>query len=298
MNLEAAKEHFQKYGYVIIKNQFQFLEEGKKDILDLLDEAKKGNLKTADVFNDYPNLTGEHNIGIIKQFLWEDMELNGLKKVLSSIDWKTIYKEVLDADYDNYETLVHRIHTTNPKYKYSSIWHRDEGMEQLTIREKQTPHSLRINLYFFEESGFKIIPKDRDLFYASNEQDHEIWTTGDNPTSCQTSIDGEITVKAEPGDMLIFHPELWHRPYCNGFRAHVHMISMNRNDVTNPNNGYINHNEEKFYVDLKRPSAKRQWLNFVKYYAPLPSRSFFKYLIKKPPYLKNKFIQRPSIYQR
>jgi hypothetical protein len=295
VNFEQERLQFEKKGYTIIKDQLHHFVEAREDIKKLIKLGRKGELQTAEMFNDYPNFSGRYNIGKIKQVFQENLDLSHLKKSFDSVDWRSIYQGVLGANYDDYITTVHRLHVTNQEYKYSSIWHRDEGFDGLTIRSPKVPSSLRINLYFFDEVGFKVIPKDNDYFYESTAHDKELFSTSNPEHYCQTELDIEETIFAKAGDILIFHPELFHRPYCSTFRAHLHIDSVNPKEMPN----YTNYgNVEGDLVNLHRHSFKRQMVNLFKYYAPIPSRNYFKFLKEKPSYLKNQFIQRPSVFQK
>ena len=86
-----------------------------------------------------------------------------------------------------------------------------------------------MNIYFFEESGFQVIPKSHRSFYSDRVKEEEIWS---EDLLTLTPLKIAKTIHADAGDILIFHPDLLHRGYCAHKRAHFH-LSLDLDDGIN-----------------------------------------------------------------
>ena len=77
--------------------------------------------------------------------------------------------------------------------------------------------------------------------------------------------------------------------------------SNNINDYPNLTKN-IKYNEERPFVESQVKSSSDNILrviyNVFSYYSPIPSINYFRFLIKKPSYLDNKFIQRSSVFNK
>ena len=56
---------FNQNGFVVIKNIIPNIKEAQREISEIVQSARRGDLKSADVFFHYPDLSGELNIGQI-----------------------------------------------------------------------------------------------------------------------------------------------------------------------------------------------------------------------------------------
>jgi hypothetical protein len=191
-------------------------------------------------------------------------------------------------------------------------WHRDvdKNRKDLTIRTSVDPFSFRINLYLKDEIGFQVIPKNVDYFNNNRNNDKEIWKDVDDLSDapaveyCRCDLDFSTTVSAKAGDILLMHPELFHRGYCSQDRAHIHMMTYqktyfaNLDPVPNMIASNINYLEPEFYETYFRSPSYRRVINYIKYLLPIPSRNFVKYLANKPFYVRNRFIQRENMFQK
>ncbi|MBU6176806.1 MAG: hypothetical protein KGO80_03490 [Bacteroidetes bacterium] len=303
-NIGDRSTFFQENGYVLIKNAIPNVTLAQKEISKIVKEARLGKIPSAVVFYDYPEFIAGINVGQIN-FPFEDCNpLPATKSAIEAIDFEKIFENYINADYNKYLTYELRIHVTSKFFKYMQPWHRDLDSDvSLTIQQPKQPSSLRMNLYFFDEEGFQIISKRHEEFYRDRIKEREIFEEG--RLHCKSDLDIADVVKAEAGDILIFHPDTLHRGCCSMDRASFHLVLHEDNDIKKivyedylPNN--IQYFRSKSLPSSMAPSKSlfRKTLSLIKYYSPLPSTNFYKFLFKKPAYVKNNFIQRGSIFQK
>ena len=198
------------------------------------------------------------------------------------------------------------MHVTSEYFKFSQRWHRDIANKDtpLEILSEENPKSLRMNIYFFDESGFQIISKSHKSFYSDRVKEKEIYIEGFFNT--KTNLKIAETIHASAGDILIFHPDLLHRAYCTHKRASFHLgfdlcdeINFDQNPDMPEN---IKYKPMYPFKPVKLKSSPdnifRVFINLCRYYLPIPSRNYFRFLIKKPSYLVNRFIQRHSVFNK
>lgn len=298
-------EFFDENGYVLINNAMPICLDTQLEIESIVNKAKSGNLTSARSFVQYPKFIDGVNISQI-QHPWEECSpLPSIKKSIESVDFNELFKGFLNLDYSSYFADSFRMHVTSKYFKFSQRWHRDiaDKETELEILSDKNPKSLRMNLYFFDESGFQIIPKSHKSFYSDRIKEEEIWSEG---LLTKAHLNIAKTIHASAGDILIFHPELLHRGYCAHKRAHLH-LSFDLNDEINikqipnlPENIKYKPTTPFGSVAAKSSSDNmfRVLINLCSYYLPIPSINYFRFLIKKPSYLVNSFIQRHSVFNK
>lgn len=308
-------------GFVLIKNAIDknILGDCQKEILQLVKLARKGGLKYVKIFNDYPNFFNRYNIGQIDApFEEEGRNLINLKKSVESINFDKLYNEYLGGKYDNYFSYELRFHVTNPEYKHSSVWHRDclPGNDLKFNNYETAFDDLRINFFYFDEGGFRVVPKSNSFFNEDKSNDKIVWKYPSYNTFFR--LKDEINIKANAGDILIFHPDLLHRAHCSSFRAHLHIASATKDYIINKG---MKHNFEKIKYDdffpknLKydnqykiekslipfnknKNSEFKKWIRLMNYYSPFPSVAWFKSILYKNSHIDNSaFYHRPSYWQ-
>jgi len=302
---------FDENGYVLIKNAIPSLHDAQVEVEEIVNKAKSGNLKSAVSFVQYPRFIDGINISQINHPWEECSPLPSLKKSIESIDFNELFKCYLNLEYSSYFANCFRIHVTSKFFKFSQRWHRDiaDKDANLEILSDENPKSLRMNLYFFDESGFQVIPKSHNSLYINRSKEEEIWREDlPNKTNLltKTSLMIAKTIHASAGDILIFHPDLLHRAYCAHKRASFHLGFDLRDGLDIGQNANMPENiiykpKYPFKPDILESSPNnisRVIINLSRYYLPIPSRNFFKFLIKKPKYVVNRFIQRHSIFNR
>jgi len=304
-------DFFNENGYILIKNAVpgfndpKLLISSQSEVESIVTKAKSGKLLSASSSCQYPKFIDGINISRIEHPWQECSPLVNIKKMLETIDFNDLFKRYLNLDYSSYFAYLFRMHVTSKFFKFTQLWHRDvkNKMTTLKILSDEKPKSLRMNIYFFDETGFQIIPKSHKLFYSDRVKEEEIWRTG---LSTKTNLKIAKTIEASAGDILIFHPDLLHRAYCAHKRSHFH-LAFNLNDSNNINDypnltKNIKYNEERPFVESQVKSSSDNILrviyNVFSYYSPIPSINYFRFLIKKPSYLDNKFIQRSSVFNK
>ena len=297
---------FDENGYVLIKNAIPSLRDAQVEIEAIVTKAKSGNLMSGVSFVQYPKFIDGINISQI-QYPWEECSpLPGIKKSIESTDFNELFKCYLNLEYSSYFVDYFRMHVTSKYFKFSQMWHRDiaDKDTNLEILSDGIPWSLRMNLYFFDESGFQIIPKSHKSFYSDRVKEEEIWKEGRLLT--KTNLKIAKTIHASAGDILIFHPDLLHRGYCAHKRASFHLSFVLSDEINIKQNPNLPKNikykpERPFKPVIMKSSPNnifRVLINLCRYYLPIPSRNYFRFLIKKPRYVVNKFIQRHSVFNR
>ncbi len=296
---------FDENGYVLIKNAIPSLNDAQVEVESIVTKAKSGNLMSGVSFVQYPKFIDGINISQI-QHPWEECSpLPSIKKSIESIDFNELFKCYLNLEYSSYFANCFRMHVTSKYFKFSQRWHRDiaDKDTNLEILSDGNPKSLRMNLYFFDESGFQIIPKSHKSFYSDRVKEEEIWKEG---LLTKTNLKIAKTIYASAGDILIFHPDLLHRAYCTHKRASFHLgfdLSDGINIKQNPNlPKNIKYKPMHHFKPVALKSSPdnifRVFINLCRYYLPIPSRNYFRFLIKKPSYLDNRFIQRHSVFNK
>jgi len=296
---------FDENGYVLIKNVIPMLPDAQKEVDSIVTKAKSGKLMSGVSFVQYPKFIDGINISQIEHPWEECSPLPNIKKSIESIDFNELFKSYLNLEYSDYFANCFRMHVTSKFFKFSQKWHRDILNKQtpLEIMSDKTPKSLRMNLYFFDESGFQIIPKSHKLFYLDRIKEEEIWNES---FFTKTNLNIGKTIHASAGDILIFHPDLLHRAYCSHKRASFHLGFDLRDELSieqNPNlpKNIIYNPRKSFKPNALKSSPDnifRVFINLCRYYLPIPSRNYFRFLIKKPKYLVNNFIQRHSVFNK
>lgn len=296
-----SNKFFEENGYVLIKNAIPDLINSQLEVESIVKKAKSGELVSGRSFVQYPKFIDGINISQI-QYPWEECSpLPGIKKSIESVNFNELFKDYLNLEYPSYYANSFRMHVTSKYFKFSQRWHRDIADKQtpLEILSDQNPKSLRMNLYFFDESGFQVIPKSHKLFYSDRIKEEEIWNES---LLTLTPLKIAETIHASAGDILIFHPDLLHRGYCAHKRAHFHLSFDLNNKIDiqqDPNlpNNIIYKPMSAFKAIKSSPENKfRVFINLCRYYLPIPSRNFFRFLVKKPSYVINNFIQRHSVF--
>ena len=112
-------------------------------------------------FVQYPKFIDGINISLINHPWEECSPLPNIKKSIESIDFNDLFKCYLNLEYSSYFSSCFRLQVTSKYFKFAQRWHRDIANKDtpLEILSDENPKSLRMNLYFFDESGFQIIPK-------------------------------------------------------------------------------------------------------------------------------------------
>lgn len=301
--VDDNNKFFEENGYVLIKNAFPNLLESQKEVKSIVEKAKAGALVSGRSFVQYPKFIDGLNISQI-QYPWEECSpLPNLKESIESISFNELFKRHLSLEYSSYYASSFRMHVTSEYFKFSQLWHRDIANKgtPLEILSDKKPKSLRMNIYFFEESGFQVIPKSHRSFYSDRVKEEEIWS---EDLSTLTPLKIAKTIYASPGDILIFHPDLLHRGYCAHKRAHFHLsLELDDGNKFEQNPHLPKNIRYKPMSDFKAiPSSSdnifRVFINLCRYYLPIPSRNYFRFLIKKPGYLENNFIQRHSVFNK
>jgi len=302
---------FDENGYVLIKKAIPAIEdsqlksESQSEIESIVDKAKSGKLNSAISFVQYPKFIDGINISRI-EYPWEECSpLVNIQKSIESIDFNGLFRNYLNLDYSSYYAFLFRMHVTSKFFKFSQLWHRDiaDKDTKLEILTEKNPKTLRMNLYFFDETGFQVIPKSHKAFYSDRIKEEEIWKEG---LSTKANLTIAKTITASAGDILIFHPDLLHRAYCSHKRAHFHLgfkLSESNHIFQYPNlTSNIKYQSERPYNGASFKSSSSHILrviyNICFYYLPIPSLNYFRFLIRKPSYVKNSFIQRHSIFNK
>ena len=309
--LSELNAEYQREGYVVVPNVVaeNHLEQSQEEIIRLVNEAADGKLKSAITWFDYPTSRNEVNVAEIVYPLEERGEsLRGVIEAISSIDYVSIFSGVLGCRLQDYEATVMRFHVTTGSHKYAQPWHRDSQKDELDYNTGAAPELVKINVYLFDEVGFKIIPKSVEFFNKDTTNDALIWSESTQPKNHTFfKIDGEKTIKARKGDMLFFHPDLFHRGYSSGFRCSLHIL-LERKDRQGPRfPEFGNYNGLSYTPRAKMPaivqaraSRYRQFKNLCMYYSPIPSKQWFLNVLKVAKYqgkITNVLFHRPSAYQ-
>lgn len=304
MNIQDNK-FFDENGYILIKNAIPELQDGQLEVNSIVTKAKSGKLMSGVSFVQYPKFIDGINISQIEHPWEECSPLPCIKKSIESIDFNQLFKCYLNLDYSSYFANCFRMHVTSKYFKFSQKWHRDiaDKNTPLEILYDMNPKSLRMNLYFFDESGFQLIPKSHKSFYVDRNKEEEIWSEG---LLTKTNLNIAKTIHAKAGDILIFHPDLLHRAYCAHKRASFHLgfdllddkdikqnLNLPNNIVYSPKKPF-----KKAILKSSPGNIFRLFINLCRYYLPIPSRNYFRFLLKKPPYVVNRFIQRHSVFNK
>jgi len=298
-------QFFDENGYVLVKNVIPMLSDAQIEVDSIVTKAKLGKLMSGVSFVQYPKFIDGINISQIEHPWEECSPLPSIKKSIESVDFNELFKRYLNLEYSEYFANCFRMHVTSKYFKFSQKWHRDIANKKtpLEILSEKSPKSLRMNLYFFDESGFQIIPKSHKTFYRDRIKEEEIWNEG---FFTKTNLSIGKTIHASAGDILIFHPDLLHRAYCSHKRASFHLGFDLRDELSieqNPNlpKNIIYKPRKSFNSNALKSSPdniSRVFINLCRYYLPIPSRNYFRFLLKKPDYLVNNFIQRHSIFNK
>ena len=301
---------YQREGYVVIPKVVanNHLIEAQKEIIRLVKEATAGQLKSAITWFDYPVLHNNINVAEIVNPIEERGEsIKNVVSAINSIEYNKIFKSVLGSNLEEYEATVMRFHVTTGQFKYSQPWHRDTQCANLDYSTTTDPLEIKVNVYFFDEIGFKLIPKTNDFFSSTTANDNIIWSEKNRKKHTFFTISGEVTVKAEKGDMLFFHPDLFHRGYSSNFRCSLHILFERRDRMGPRLPEFDNYNGLSYTPRTSTPaeiqqraSTYQQIKNICFYFSPIPSWQFFLNILNGFKYrkiLKNVLYHRPSIYQ-
>ena len=296
---------FDENGYVLIKNAIPSFQDAQSELESIVTKAKAGKLNSGVSFVQYPKFIDGINISQIEHPWEECSPLPKIKKSIELIDFDELFRCYLNLEYSSYFASSFRMHVTSKYFKFSQKWHRDiaDKSTPLEILSEKNPKSLRMNVYFFDESGFQLIPKSHKSFYSDRVKEEEIWNEG---FFTKTNLDIAKTIHASAGDILIFHPDLLHRAYCAHKRASFHLgfdLLDDKDIKQNPNlpNNIAYSPKKPFKKAILKSSPGnifRLFINLCRYYLPIPSRNYFRFLMKKPPYVVNRFIQRHSVFNK
>ncbi|MDA7589394.1 hypothetical protein N8708_05235 [Porticoccaceae bacterium] len=294
---------FDEHGYILIKNAIPQLKKAQVEIESIIKRAKAGDVVSGRSYVQYPKFIDGINISKI-EYPWEECSpMPGIKSSIEAVDFDELFKNHLNLEYPSYDASSFAMNVTSKYFKYSQRWHRDifDKQTPLEIISNKKPKSLRMNMYFFDESGFQLISKRHKSFYYDRVKEEEIWNE-----SLQTLAPLKIaeTIHASAGDILIFHPDLLHRGYCTQKRANFHLSLDLNNEIDRPISNNLPKNiRYKPSTAIKAIKSSpdniiRIFINLCRYYLPIPSRNYFRFLIRKPSYVSNKFIQRHSVYNK
>ena len=308
--LEELKNHFLSEGYVVVPNVIdpRFITEAQKEIKALVKKGVEGKLKSTLTWFEYPSLKNKMNIAeIVHPFEEEGHNLPNVIAAMDSIDYAHYFNSILGFNLSEYEATVMRFHVTTGDYKYAQPWHRDSERQYLSYNEALPPEEVKINLYFFDEIGFKVIPKSDPFFNQDCSHDEIIWREKNQKWHTFFKIDGEVTVKANQGDLLFFHPDIFHRGYSSQFRASMHIL-FERKDRTGPRYPEFRKFNNLSYTPrttvplkfIKQANFFRKLKNLIWYFSPIPSKQYFLNIFnesRRYKKLKNVFYARSSFYQ-
>ena len=184
--------------------------DSQSEIDSIVTKAKSGKLISTISFVQYPKFIDGTNISRI-DYPWEECApLVNIKKSIESVDFNELFKRYLNLEYSSYFAFLFRMHVTSKFFKFSQLWHRDieDKDTKLEILSDKEPDTLRMNIYFFDETGFQVISKSHKSFYCDRIKEEEIWNEG---LSTKTGLTIAKTITASAGDILVFHPDLLHR---------------------------------------------------------------------------------------
>lgn len=235
-------------GFVLVPS-FLSLEQAKvfeSEAMELVAKARRGEVQNVRIYDDYPKIFGglnisgvEHPLPHLPQLgLW--LSTSTLTDFLSRMTGKTHSCELV------------RLHVNN-RFKWRGFWHRDADKED---------HSIVAVIYLRTESGFRLLGK------SASERELEQGHFGHQ--------DGETTITAQAGDLLLFDASLWHRGHSVGPRLHVHLRFDRAEPDENGGSDWTFHltpSEDSSHVSDQRQPRLIRWLRLVAYFTPSRSRS-------------------------
>lgn len=214
---------FNYSGYVLVKNLINnknLLNDLKQQSYNSINKAKAGEWKYFRIYNDYPNFisNGPNIFGIEYPF---NSKLNiYILPLFFQIKFKEILLKI--SGWNNYETVLARLHY-NPNFlNYSNHWHRDFG-------NYPSLDSIQGVFYLENEKGFRIVPKHKNNLlknYNISTTDH----ISHEKEFARLKKDMFEEIDAEEGDVLFFYSTLLHQANCRGKRLHYH-IRFNKKNI-------------------------------------------------------------------
>jgi hypothetical protein len=204
---EKHREEFQRLGFTLVENVLpeKQLIELRDNLSQLWKRAKRKEISTVRVYEDFPHFLGGVNIaGIEDPFFHAPILADWIS--LSGID-----RHIRDlTNWSGAELELARIHT-NDRFKYQGFWHRDTAI-------KNKDCSAIGILYFYDEEGFRIAPSTSKYSSATLPLGDEL----QRDHFCGP-LEDEHVVAAPAGSIFFMKSYLLHRGYNNKRRLHLHM---------------------------------------------------------------------------
>jgi hypothetical protein len=214
---EKQKSNYQTLGFALVENVVREpqLSALRDNLAELWRKAKRKQVKTIRVYEDFPHILGGVNVAGIDDALFnapmlrEWLPESGLDKILADL-----------TGWRGAELELARIHM-NDRFKYQGFWHRDAK-----VVDAET--SVVAIVYFQDEEGFRIIPSGNKYSLATLPLGDEIqrqWS--------YEVLEGEHVVAAQAGSVFFMKSYLLHRGYNNKPRLHLHtrFIEADRYDT-------------------------------------------------------------------
>lgn len=264
MNLKNAElsQKFKKKGFVLIKsflkdNEIKALKESLEEPINL---SVNGKWRFIRVYREFLSFSKKINVFGIDYPFHKKVKGKNFYDVFKSLNYKKKIIKILN--WENFNTNLVRVHL-NSKFKYQGEWHRDG-------KNYPSPNNIQLIIYLENESGFRIIPKNKHNFLPK----------------CGLNINRNVkdqgfrelpehiykTIKAKKGDILFFESGLLHQGFITGQRLHIHVGHERLKKTLSKNKSKMNNlNFTKDYF----PEAN---LNNTEYLSNYQKKGFFTYL--------------------
>lgn len=244
--VRPAAEAIRSDGHILVRHFLpdDLVAQFATEATTLAKRARRGELGDIRIYDDYPKIFGGLNVSGIERPL---EHLPSFSAWLRTGELREVLEETIRESVVC--TLI-RLHLNN-RFKWRGFWHQDSD---------KIGQSVVVVIYLNREKGFRLL--------------------GKNDVNPRLSVDKyctderEVTIDAEPGDVLFFDGALWHRGHSVAPRMHLHLkfevaTARTRELQDEIIHGSVPLNEQLFKPE--RAPSLRQWVNLFRYL--IPSRS-------------------------
>lgn len=230
------------------------------DCLSAWNNAKSGKIGSIRVYDDFPHIFGGINVsGIDDPFA---LNLKHINKFVDQLQLPRVISVLSNSNREFGLTLA-RFHCTD-RFKYRGFWHRDDDIGVEGDR-------IQAALYFFDESGFRVLPKQHFLNQCPR-------GTPEDLQGKYSEVDGQVTINAKAGDIVFFNSNLLHQPYSISKRFHLHLrfegkVHIPESGVPGVSDLSSYRNSDPNSYSARQSSSLRRWAKLARYLLPSNRRS-------------------------
>ena len=251
-------QNFKEKGWCILKSGFnnEELLNYKKKVGEIEIQAKKINYKPGRIYHDYIQ---SFNLAAVEAPLNQLVCNNEVLDFFQKLELGIVINKIMGWE-NTICTLIRLFCMGN--YNYSGHWHQD-------ILNQGT--AIQASIIFKDESGFKIIKKEKQSEFFSKKIDKNLGKHS-KINALPTLINEKYydTMSLKSGDIFLFDPFLHHKGSSNHKRLQFHMRFFNLENEKNLNffklKGFdFYFDEDKTYNFLKSENEiVKRILNIVK----------------------------------